>query len=63
MSNLKRCPVCGSWRLTYHLSKEGVAVECINCGKTGAKAVTSWTADRLWNEMPRDAKYAERERK
>ena len=59
MSNLKRCPVCGSWRFTYRLGKDGVAVECINCGKVGEKAVTSWTADRLWNELPRKKEWDE----
>lgn len=48
---IDKCPKCGSKRLTYCLGKDGVCVECRNCGLKGPKASTSWYADRLWNQM------------
>ena len=50
-ARIEKCPRCKSPRQTYHLYKDGVAVECTYCGLTGEKMHNSWEADEAWNKM------------
>lgn len=50
-TDINKCPKCGSRNLMYTLGKDGVAVMCQKCGKTGPRATTSWSADAAWNKM------------